>query len=503
MEKAVIYVRVSSKEQEAEGFSIPSQIKFLKEEAILRKYQIVKEFIDIETAKKSGRTQFNEMIKFIKTNKGINHILVEKTDRLLRNISDYALIDGLMEQSHFNVHLVKENSVLSRDSRSHEKLVFGFKVILAKNHSDNLSEETRKGMTEKAEQGIYPSCAPYGYINTQEGDRKIIKPDSSSAHYVKKMFELYATGNYSLLSLKKKMLADGMVYRNGKNFYKHAVEVILKNEFYTGVFFWKGKKYEDAQHEPLISKELFREVQSILRNPKKYKSRKDLFSFTNLISCGVCGFSITAQIQKKKYIYYHCGGYKQNCGQPYVREENIEEQIVHVLEQLHVPEEMEAMILEGLQESMHEKLEYEETARSNMEHQIKVLQNRIERAYQDKLDGKIGEEFWLRQNNKWLLDKENLTAQLEAQSHSDLSYLKNTRLILELARNAVKLFKNARTEQKQKFANQLFSNCLLKDGKLDLELKEVYEILREGGRTGNWRPQWDLNPCFCRERAMS
>ena len=116
--------------------------------------------------------------------------------------------------------------------------------------------------------------------------------------------------------------------------------------------------------------------------------------------------------------------------------------------------------------------------------------------YHDKLDGKISEEFWLRHNNRWLLDKENLTAQLKAQSHSDLSYLKNTRLILELARNAVKLFKNARTDQKQKFANQLFSNCLLKDGKLDLELKEHYAVLLEGNKTGNWRPICDYFRTF-------
>lgn len=155
-----------------EGFSIPSQIKFLKEEALLKKFKIVREFIDVETAKRSGRTQFNEMIKFLKSDKTVNHLLVEKTDRLLRNISDYALIDGLMELSHFSVHLVKERSIISKNSRSQEKLMFGLNVVIAKNHVDNLAEETKKGMLEKAEQGIYPSFAPYGYINVQENNKK-------------------------------------------------------------------------------------------------------------------------------------------------------------------------------------------------------------------------------------------------------------------------------------------------------------------------------------------
>lgn len=503
MENALLYIRVSSKEQEMEGFSVPAQKKLLKEYAVQKGYRIVKEFVDIETAKRSGRTQFNEMIKFAKDDKLVKHILVEKTDRLLRNISDYALIDGLMERADFNIHLVKENSVLSRDSRSHEKLIFGFKVVMAKNHIDNLSEETKKGMLEKAEQGIYPSFAPYGYTNVIENGKRILKSDPAGAPYVKHMFELYATGNYSLLSLKRKMLADGMVYRNGKNFHKHTIETILKNEFYTGVFYWKGKKYENAQHEPLITKELFWQVQSILRNPKKYKSRKDLFAYTNLMTCGVCGFSITAQIQKGKYIYYHCSGYKGNCGQPYIQEKIIEEQIVDLLGNFQVTDEVQEMILADLRDRMKEKMEYHSLSAEQIEKQITLLQNRIEQAYQDKLDGKISEDFWDRQTKKWMLDKEALEMKLQDHQQNDTTYLKNANLVLELAKKAPTLFQNAKFDQKWRFAQKLFSNCVLKDRILDLELRKPYDLILESSKTGNWRPRWDSNPCFRRERAMS
>ncbi len=488
MEKALIYVRVSSKEQEIEGFSVPAQKKILKEYAKKKEFRIIEEFVDIETAKKSGRTQFNAMIKFARSNKLVKHILVEKTDRLLRNVSDYALIDKMMEYENFIIHLVTENSLLGKDSRSHEKFVFGFKALMAKNHIDNLSEETKKGMLEKAEQGIYPSFAPYGYLNVEENGKRVLKPDPSSAPYIKKMFELYATGHYSLLSLKKKMLDDGMIYRNGKNFYKHTVEVILKNEFYTGVFYWKGKKYENAQHEPLINKELYREVQAVLTKPNKYKSRKDLFAFTNLINCGICGFSITAQIQKGKYIYYHCSGYKGNCGQPYVREELIEEQILELLSGFKVTDDIQNMVLGELQEKMHETFEYHNHSAQQIEKQITVIENRIDQAYLDKLDGKISEEFWDRQTKRWMLDKENLSIQLSEHQKTDTSYLKNANLILELAKNATTTFQNAKHEQKRRFAQKLFSNCFLNDRILDLELRKPYDLILESSKTGNWRP---------------
>ena len=66
LKKAVLYARVSSDEQERQGFSIPAQVKFLKEYAAKNNIQIVKEFTESETAKKSGRKEFNAMIKFLK-----------------------------------------------------------------------------------------------------------------------------------------------------------------------------------------------------------------------------------------------------------------------------------------------------------------------------------------------------------------------------------------------------------------------------------------------------
>lgn len=503
MEKVILYLRVSSKEQEAEGYSIPSQRKLLQEYCSKKGYSIAEEFVDIETAKRSGRPQFKAMIAYTKKNKLVKHIVVEKTDRLLRNVSDYARVNDLMEDNNFYIHLVKQSSILSKNSSAHEKLVFGFHIIMAKNFVDNLSEETRKGMLEKAEQGIYPSFAPYGYINVDKGNKKILKTDPKSAPYVKKMFELYATGHYSLLSLKRKMIADGMVYRNGKNFYKHTVEVILKNEFYTGVFYWNGKKYENAQHEAIISKELFRKVQSILIKPNKYKSRKDLFAFSNLLACGVCECSVTGQIQKNKYIYYHCSGYKGDCKQPYLREEIIEDQISAMLANIEVSDEIQEMVLSELRENMREKLEYHNHTVQQITKQIAVLQNRIEQAYMDKLDGNITEEFWRKQTEKWSHDKAALSAQLAGFQQSDVQHLDNANLIFELAKKASGLFKRANHEQKRKLMEMLFSNCVLTDRNLDLKLRSPYDLILESAKTGNWRPQGDLNPCFRRERATS
>jgi len=486
MNTAIIYARVSSKDQENEGFSIPAQLKHLKEYAIKNFLTIVEEFTDVETAKKAGRTQFNKMLKYVEEDKGIKNILVEKTDRLLRNISDYALLDKIIEYSDIKIHLVKENVILSRDSRSNEKFVFGIRALMAKNYVDNLSEEVRKGMTEKASQGIYPSTAPYGYLNVRENGKSIIKTDPKSAPFVQKMFDLYATGTYSLLALRKKMLADGMVYRNGKNFYKSKIETVLKNEFYTGVFYWKGKKYEKALHEPLISQELFQRVQGVLISPHKSKSKKGLFPYTNLIKCGNCGYSLTAELKKNKYIYYHCTGFKGNCKQGYIRQEALESQFESLLSQIHITAEVQQIVLEAMRESLKDKIKYHNTLVEELEKQIKLLQNRIDLAYLDKLDGKVSEEFWQMHTKKWIAEKEELSQKLVSLQRADAHYLENAHFILELAKNAALWFKSGNPEKKRRVLDSLISNCSFKDGNIDVELKSVFCVMLESAKTGNW-----------------
>jgi site-specific DNA recombinase len=159
--KAVIYARVSSKEQEKEGFSIPAQLKLLKDYAASQGFAVAKEYVDVETAKQTGRAAFGEMVGYLKEHPAIRVMLVEKTDRLYRNLKDWVTVDELEVEIHFP----KEGVVLSRDSRSSEKFMHGIKVLMAKNYIDNLSEEARKGMQEKAEQGIWPTVAPLGYRN--------------------------------------------------------------------------------------------------------------------------------------------------------------------------------------------------------------------------------------------------------------------------------------------------------------------------------------------------
>jgi len=291
--KAVIYARVSSKEQEREGFSIPAQKKLLNDYAKAKDISVVRTFTDIETAKSSGRAQFGKMLEFLSADGDARLILVEKTDRLYRNFRDYVRLEDL----DVEIHLVKENEVISKDSRSHAKFIHGIKVLMAKNYIDNLSEEVKKGLREKAEQGEWPQQAPLGYINNKT--THLVEPDPQRAPLIKRLFELYATGQYSLSKVRERIDAEGLKGRSGKHVSKSKVESILKNPIYYGEFVWKGDRYQGI-HEPLIDRELFDKVQNELQRNGKPKSRKGIFAFAGLLRCEARRGSATSRTSGRK-----------------------------------------------------------------------------------------------------------------------------------------------------------------------------------------------------------
>ncbi len=510
--KAVIYARVSSKEQEKEGFSIPAQLKLLREYAAAGNFSIVEEYQDVETAKQAGRTNFMEMFNFLKQEAKRKQenicrvILVEKTDRLYRNIKDWVLLDDLDLEFHF----VKENFVFSRESRSSEKFIHGIKVLMAKNYIDNLSEESRKGMLEKAEQGIYPSYAPLGYRNVVKGDKKFIEPDPEYAPFIKKVYEWYATGNYSLLEITRKARAEGFVFRRTKNpIAKSTIHKILTNTFYYGEFYWSGKIYK-GNHEALIDRDLFERAQDVLFGRRgKIRQQKHSWAFQGLVSCGHCGCTMTAEIKKGRYVYYHCTGHKGKCPEKYVREEELAQQFGEALGKIRFDEEVLEWIITALRESHKDEKKYRDEMIARLQQQYSKIQSRLDAMYEDKLDGVISAEMFKRKSEEWEAEQAEILRKIEKQQGSNVSYLENGVRILELAQRAAELYERQDMSEKRKLLNLVFSNSTWKGGKLYPNFRNPFNLIvvtnegyqkktaALGGKAAgfdNWYRRWDSNP---------
>lgn len=473
---AVKYRRVSSKEQE-KGYSLEAQDNFLNEYASKHNLTIVNDFCEAESAKTSGRKKFNEMIKFLKENPE-TALLVEKTDRIYRNLKDYVIIDDLMQKG-LELHLTKENIVISENSTSHDKLFHALKVVLAKNYIDNLREESAKGMIQKAKDNIFPVKAPLGYINDidEVTKKSIIKIDFERAKYVQRAFELYASGDYSSLAINNILYNEGLRTPKGNKYAKSTIERMFKNIFYIGKFKYKDIICEHAQHPPLIDERLFNKVQARLNNAFDRSRSHDVdFAYSNIIKCGECGGVLTGELKKGKYIYYHCNDYhRKGCKKDsYINETKITEAIIEILKRFHFDNDFVKSVIDCVKDIHNRKNEYNENAEKNIQKQIEKLNKRITALYNDKVDGNIEEDFWKEQNKIYHEEKNDLLDKLKYLNKSDEKFYINAEILLKWCKNSYETFKNGSNSEKRFITNLIVSNATYKGKKLSIELKPVF-----------------------------
>jgi site-specific DNA recombinase len=493
MNEAVTYARVSSKDQEREGYSIPAQRKTLMEYAPRNGFQVVREFVDVETAKCAGREQFGEMIAFLRHNPKCRTVIVEKTDRLYRNFRDYLSLEELGVE----IHLAKEGQIINKDSKSQAKFMHGIQVLMARNYIDNLREEVCKGMREKAEQGVYPSRPPLGYRNNKA--ERTIEVDPERAPVARKLFELYATGTHSLSSLRKAIFAEfGRVYAKGH------LQKTLKNPFYVGLFTWEGKTYKGT-HEPLVSSQLFQSVQEVFHGHNRPKYGKHRFAFSGMLNCAYDQCRITAEIKKNRYTYYRCTGYRGPCELPYFREEEIGHRLGKILEDIYIPDEILGQLESSL---LRDKGSMEATRKQQAERiqrRLAAVRHRIDQAYTDKLDGKISDELWTRKAIEWQIEEQQILMALQGLEQSQPDRSLDGIKILELANKAYFLYLKQPPAEKSKLLKMVLSNCSIDAVNVHPTYRKPFDLIFTRVQTNEWCARRDSNsrPSASKADALS
>lgn len=478
--KAVAYIRVSSKEQE-KGGSLSAQEKLLRLYAKQQGLEIVECFREAMTAKKAGRKQFNAMLKYFKTNKDVRKLLVEKTDRITRNFKDVVDLD---EICGLELHFIKENSIISENSRSYEKMLYGLRVVLSKQYIDNMKEEVEKGIIEKIESGVYPSIAPIGYYNTMDKrGRHIIAVDEDKRAIIKKAFELYATGNYSARTINDMLYPEGLTNRNGNKLAKSTIERMFKNIFYIGQFEFKGFTCTNAQHEAIVDIATFNTIQKRLGGVIRTRTHDIQFPYQGLLKCGMCGGLLTPELKTKpsgkQYIYYHCNDFhKKGCKKlSYINQDKVDKMFIELLKGFQISKELMENILCFIKDIHNDKNVYQEQTEANINQKIEQLNKRIKQAYNDKCDGIIDEDFWKARNQEYHADKAELIEKLHRINDADVKFYDTCEKLLKFVKDAPHMFLSGTVEDKRFIAQIVLSNAMYYDKKLDIELHPAFDTL--------------------------
>ena len=497
---AFAYARVSSKEQEREGYSIPIQLKRVREYAEHHGFTIVAEYVDVETAKEPGRHEFSKMVEAARHDTTVGAIICEKVDRLCRNLRDYLTIDELPAKTLFWQQDFPDNAA--------GKLSFGMMVLLAKHYIDNLSDEVKKGMAEKVQEGGFPHQAPLGYRNVREGDRQVIVPDPIKGPMVRRAYELYATRAYSLKTLRKKLRDEGLATtKQAKLISLSQLQWLLKNPFYYGDFRWKGRMWAGS-HPPLVSRELWDAVQAAFSAHEKPVYQKHDFAYKGLLTCGSCGRHLTAELKKKRYVYYHCAG-EEACRKTYIREEQLDEQVRGLLASIAIPEDIKAWLLQGIAKSREEQRAYHQTVVEEIRTEIKEQELLMDRLYDDRLHRLIAEDFFRQRFDALEEKRRELTRDLARHQHAEGAYMEVGSKLIELIAQAPQIFERADPEQRRELVGLLTSNRMLKGRTLEFELRKPFDALVTAANSENgWGDRIRTllpagTPCFSKGKETS
>ena len=243
--RCVIYLRVSSREQADEGYSISAQREACRRLMKDRGWTLVNEYVDAgESARTANRPAFREMLDRIAEAESVDCLVVHKLDRLARNLEDHVMVRAKLRKS--GVELVSVSESLEESASG--KLVEGILASIAEFYSANLSQEIRKGLGEKARQGGWPGLAPTGYrnvrfeSNSRRGEARIV-PDDEQAHLVRQAFELYATGEWSVAKLHTELARRGLRTARGRVIARSKIAKLLQNRVYIGKVVWNGIEY--------------------------------------------------------------------------------------------------------------------------------------------------------------------------------------------------------------------------------------------------------------------
>ena len=482
--KAVIYLRVSTKEQAEGGYSIPAQAEACRGFIADQGWKLADEYVDRgESARTADRPQLQAMLARLADDSSIDFLVVHKLDRLARNLEDHAAVRAALRKAGVQLHSVTETL---EDSAS-GKLVEGILASIAEFYSANLAQEIRKGMDQKAAEGGWPVRAPFGYRNVRRDSvgrrgESVLEPDEQAA-LVKWAFERYAAGELSLDALTHALSAKGLRNRLGNPPGKSAVHRMLRNPVYAGVVRWKGVE-RDGTHPPLISRELFDKVQAVLgaHSSGGERSWKHDHYLKGALVCAECGSKLYYVVAKGRFGYFRCVGRNTGrapCGQRrYVPAAELERQVETLYEDVRIPATLERRLERVLRTEVTERERHRAEATEFLGRRLRQLANEREKLlrayYADAIDVAILKREQGRINAE--------VAEAESQLANDGEKLAQAKqiidLALDLAKDCAASYRKAKPDVRKMWNRAFFQTIRVRDGAIaDFTYEEPFASL--------------------------
>ncbi|WGG44209.1 recombinase family protein [Rossellomorea sp. DA94] len=349
--KAAVYVRVSTTEQAAEGYSIRAQTDRLKAYCVSQGWDIFEIYIDDGySAKDTNRPNLERMMKHIEQNL-IDCVLVYRLDRLTRSVRD---LYNILETFDKYDCKFKSATEVYDTTTAMGRMFITIVAALAQWERENTGERIRMGMEQKAREGNWViNQAPYGYDLDKEN--KSLKINEEEALTVQRIFNYYIEGKgTNSIAVELNRLQIRTKTNTPWNDFK--VRYILTNPTYIGTMRYnyrvnKENYFEvENTHPPIVTKEVFNNVQGIIKSRRVIHPRAatSKYIFSGTARCARCGSALTGKYgyakrgstEYKNRSYYCANSRLGECDQRQMSERYLETQFIKYLDTFEINPEI-------------------------------------------------------------------------------------------------------------------------------------------------------------------
>lgn len=485
MQTAIIYTRVSTDDQAENGFSLRDQKDKLEKYCEAKGIEILKHFEDDGySAKTFNRPEFENLIDYIKKNKGVvKKLLFVKWDRFSRN-TEASL--GMITKLH-KLGVEVEAIEQKLDNTVPENLLMKM-LYLAIPEVENArrSLNTTNGMRRAMKEGRYMGIAPFGYKNSRDEKNRPIIVHSDLAPLIKKAFEMYATGMYQIEILRKEL------YKMGLEVSRNQFWLLLRNSIYCGKLKIKAFGDEPEEivqgiHEPIISEALFYEVQDVLAGKRKittkYARVNDEYPMRGFMVCSKCGKNLTGSSSKGNggtYYYYHC---TKGCNERF-KSVNLHSSFENWLGQISFNPKIGALYL-AIMEDVFKTNEGDRDAEiKKLDGELQYNKDFLDKATEKFITGDLDKDGYNRMKENTAKKCAGITNRIAELKSTDSGFKEYTKYGVSLLSNLKQYYSSASLENKQKMLGLIFPEKLVYSNYefQTIEPNEILTLLCSAGK---------------------
>lgn len=483
-ERLAALARVSSREQEQEGYSLEVQVAAFEKFAENSGSELVHVIKCPESAKESAkRAAFGELLAYARNPRNrVDKLVFHKVDRAVRSLQDLAKLEEL--RSDCGIETVFLDLGIDTSTAVGEFMVTslaGIARLQIRQSAEKILASTEQRVLVA---GLFPGRAPYGYKNVRTSKkRSLIEVHPEHGPKVPLIFRMLADNPITVPQLRQRLFEEGIFYTaKCPKFPLSKLYKLFHDRAYIQEVKYRGEWHACGAFPALVDRDLFERVQDRL-GKKQNPNGHDLLFAGGLIQCKHCGSAITGEVQKQRYVYYHCTKISRQNGHPRVRlrQEVLEEQVLGILDGLQTEAgEVREWFLEVLRARAQEGQDRGRGRRSRLQGELTKVQAMKDRLLDLLLQEKLAEDAYRRKESE-LRDREwELTQQLQNEAQAQTEGNETAVKVLELSQALRERWVMADQDTKRLLLDLLCSNFTLDGETLVPELRMPFSLLSEG-----------------------